>query len=480
MVPPVDMPKRYGFGDYERNDVDVRTSTWELRLDFLNTLVRIKADSLLSLFAIAKWDSLPSDLVLPDKFPTTFCAVFLYLFRGDPLNTPIDPVFLDTPLNHHQALIKHISADVSARMTENAKLRNRISQVDRQKIALNEVLTGWEVVREMPAAQNLRMSMEAWAVEHNLCEDWVMDFLLLALNSLYVVAMVPSAEPLTENDLKTINARKVLDAYTWRVEQAVKDAILEFHRYKITSRLWDVSADMLETDTFLFATSGVEWIRRTWHPNITSRTEFVDETKRSFELFRAALLDLDNFETINVTEFETLLDDYCDEVLKTPGKPLPPFQYLYQGELPILQATWNTDKQSRAAFISGCLRKIKTNFRRFKKVAPKIRLLPKDALDLAVYAYCNRVERTIPENYSKNPVKSAGIKHFRWLVSYQVPPVRTFRAIADSEPTPKPTEAAVKKAIMRLARRIALQLRPGLKTGRPRGVIEKKPRNRAR
>jgi len=79
------MEKRFGFGDYERADVDVRTSTLELRKLFLNTLVFRKRDWAKALVRIANFNLLSEPIRKDFTEKDIFCFSLPHVFGANPL-----------------------------------------------------------------------------------------------------------------------------------------------------------------------------------------------------------------------------------------------------------------------------------------------------------------------------------------------------------------------------------------------------------
>jgi hypothetical protein len=98
----------------------------------------------------------------------------------------------------------------------------------------------------------------------------------------------------------------------------------------------------------------------------------------------------------------------------------------------------------------------------------------KTALDHQLRDYLSRFERaTKRQRLEQPPVRWATDEHLKWLIQYQIPPSTSYRRIAGKD------EKTVREGIQGVARLIGLTLRPS-KPGRPKGIVEAKPRNRAR
>ncbi len=75
----------------------------------------------------------------------------------------------------------------------------------------------------------------------------------------------------------------------------------------------------------------------------------------------------------------------------------------------------------------------------------------------------------------KTPVKKSGLKHFEWLIDFQInkPIEKTYKEIAQENNTDSNT---VSSGIESVSKIIGLKLRLAPKTGRPKGVKETKKR----
>ncbi len=89
--------------------------------------------------------------------------------------------------------------------------------------------------------------------------------------------------------------------------------------------------------------------------------------------------------------------------------------------------------------------------------------------------YISGVEAKIKPFVNKTISKKDGDKHFRWLIEYQIPPVKSYTKISQEHNV---DNKAVRVGIASAGKIIQLELTKAKRTGRPKGVQETKERNR--
>jgi hypothetical protein len=90
--------------------------------------------------------------------------------------------------------------------------------------------------------------------------------------------------------------------------------------------------------------------------------------------------------------------------------------------------------------------------------------------------YISKVEPLYKNVTIPTIVKKGGDKHFRWLISYQIPPVKGYEELSKENSV---TRKAISDAIKDASKIINLALRQAKKSGRPKGARDINKRHRA-
>lgn len=349
------MAKHFGFGEYERTDVEVRTSTWHFRYNFLETICRQKGNCVKHLTRIANFDVLPPKLTEPREIDTTFSYIFPCLFKKKPYDFDIRFDVLDTPLYHYFSYFFDKENEIEKLKNDKKKKRLNIPEFDLRKEAIRTLLPDWESLKSKKDTQNLRSSIENWAKTYNLNENWCLDFVLFALASFksYLDGQFK------DFDFQTITPEKI-NKYTFHFEyglgEALRKALSDYRFEKITLTLWEIDED-LKVIPFNFKHKNFKSVPTTWFPQTNWRKEFFKETMADYNRRIEEIKKLDNFKDIDKEHHRVTLNKYCDEVEKLKFENsnedlfprFPPFPNI-NGGIIIYSSVWKPSIEKRENF----------------------------------------------------------------------------------------------------------------------------------
>lgn len=475
------MEKRFGYGDYERSDVETRISTQDLRHHFLRTLVTRKGRWASDLVRIANFHLLPEEIRTSFSNTDTFCFFLPYLFGANPNSIVVDPEYFNTPLYHFvEYEKKNIKRLVRyERSKEFRHFAGKPSEL--RRLAWQKLVPNWRAFTLDPDSSEVCGLIKRWAKTHNLDSEWCLDFALTVLISFRTLFTFPKDEFKEKEHIAT-RAQTYLFHFESRLREALGESLIDFSSGKIRNPIWSMTGP--EIQPFHFKSRDFEGLPTTWFPYLNYRTEFLKDAHMSFKRRCDAIRDLSKYEYVEGKTFADSLERYCDSVeeqlLHTKAFiPFLPHTVKHLNEITVFSAYWTPEEMTRKEFIGIYLDNLDRGFRRYKAMAKSLEDLDKDKFDSELFLYCNRVEKSLPANYVKTPIKYKNSERdFRWLVDYQVDSTKDFNQIAAAEEHSGPvTGAMVKKAVYRLGQQIGL-LRKGVRRGRPRGVTETHKRRR--
>jgi hypothetical protein len=480
------MEKYFGFGEYERTDVEVRASTWHFRHHFLSTLWQQKGNWAKHLLRLANFDLLPPEFIEQRQINTTFSFIFPCLFKKKPYDFDLRLDVLDTPLYHYFSYFFDKENEIENLKNDIERIRFNRTEFDLRKDALRTLIPDWNSLKSKDDAQNLFRSLENWAKAYNLNEDWCLDYALLALSNFnsYLDGRFK------DFDFQAITQKKI-NNYTFHFEhgirEALRNALYDYKHEKVISNLWKINED-LKVIPFNFKHKAFENIPATWFPLTTRRKEFFDETLVNYQHQINEIKHLDQFKNIDKEHHRITLNNYCNEIEKLKSENnnedllprYPPFPNI-SGGIIIYSAVWKPSLENRESFIRNFIIELNRRFGHIKRMARSLETIGKDDFESALWIYCNKVEKNIPKNYAKTPTKYSSQTHFEWLIDYQVPSVKEYREIAEEiDANNRPTVDAIKKGIKRLSCLIGISLRKNKSLGRPKGVVEIRKRHRVK
>ena len=92
-----------------------------------------------------------------------------------------------------------------------------------------------------------------------------------------------------------------------------------------------------------------------------------------------------------------------------------------------------------------------------------------------VKRYIAEIEKTYKGREFLTPPKKQNDEHFRWLIDYQIPPIKSYAELARENSL---TNKTIRQGIESVIELIGLKLRPAKRTGRTVGIKETQTRRR--
>jgi len=475
------MTKRFGFGEFERKDVDVPNSTWEMRHHFLSVLKDYRPDLFRQLF-------LPSgvDVQWLNDLDYNRSRLVDYLFVARAFGKDLekgDLRFLprDSALSLYIIHLESKSEELTHRLEEVRAEGHRFSERAIRANGIARVVGTWAELQKEDSAASVCRSLKAWSIKNNLNEGWVVEFVLMLFKNL-IASLDPLMNSLafiSEDDAKNMNERFQCEA---QVREAFGKTMMEHHSLRVTKNLWEFPEDLPELPHLEFKYRDLVLPPRSWSFYTERRKEFSDHVLDHFDSVSAALKDLDNYPSIDVKSYREGVRNYCESVDtsdKNGGQEGKAHTIRVHPNLILHSATWNPASQSKSEFVRAYLKGLKSGFDHLKQMANSIDSKAREQLESEIYSYCNKIALRKPASYERTPRKHSGNRDFIWLIDVQVPPVRTYQEIASSyKQGNEVTASGVQKAVKRLAKAIKLDLRVSPRTGRPKGVREVGKRRR--
>lgn len=472
------MARSFGFGDYERIDLDTRQSVLFLRHRFLKLLVSYKRNCFKNLLRIANFEFLPDKEQVPEE--SLFFFLLSYNF-GNPFKYSSD-VF-DTPLvnflhyvsTNQQRLASYESEIVKSDPDTNHRMRIN---------ALEKLIPDWKTLEADKDAQMLCKSILSWANEFNLKDEWCLDFAVSAL--LHMKSFLEyEPEDFTNYDSAKINM--YFHYFKSRQENAVNGAVHRVYSDEILPDFFTVDEE-LEIKPFQFKHKSFEYPEVIYFPHIEKRAKFIEQEKEKFLSLIRDIKEFDGlYKDVNSVAIEKSLNEYCADIADSNSKTEKNYQLLHKpyeckfNSLLLFCSIWDSLQMTQEDFVKNALVEIELSFEKIKRMAQSLDTIKKSEFDNALWLYCEKTEKGLPDYYEKTLTKYSDEKHFIWLIDFQVPPVKTFREIKDEiDIQDSMNVSGVERGIRKLAKTIGLTLRKSPKTGRPKGVVELRKRHRVK
>lgn len=465
------MATRLGGGEYERANVDTKQSAKEARFIFLQALAKRKNQCFFNLLRLFSSDQIPSELLENDKIDNLFYFFFPYLLRKSPYNTETPPQIIDTPILHYYSFFFDKEDEIKRLENGDGLQPNSISlkSITRRNNALKKIVPNWQELKRKKDAESLCKSLEAWAKEYNLNDDWCLDFALDILRKFKSKFdfRLPSFDgtDLSNEKIKFFHA-----SYEKEVESSIFEAVLDYRRNEILVYTYSCFDDAKELPTFEYRWRDFDVQRQIWLPRISSRKEFVAEMYNQLERAKNLLYDAiklwgysNKEELLHLEErCRIWLENYCNHLeQKADEIDIKPIVIKELGEF-----TWLPSKKSREQFIEETLAELKNLIIKINKAVKSLETFTKADFETKLTKYCNAVEKSLPKTWIRTPQKYSEDKHFDWLVDFQVSPYKSYAQIAKENNTEL---NSVRGAIKILADLIGITLRKSKRTGRPKG-----------
>lgn len=485
------MAKHFGYGDYERIDVKVRLSTWFMRHYFLQTLVERKDRWAKDLTRLINYKILPSELLEEDKADSTFYAFFAIFCGYNPFNVEIRADLLDTPLKAFFYYLEEKKDEIDKLKDEEIAKNYIRCTNDTEKKAIEKLLPNWKTLKKNKEAESLCLLLENWAEEFNLNADWCLDFILMVLIN-FKISIASEVQRFNKDYTKEQDIKSLFYRFDLHLRKALQTGLNDFY-HNIIIKKWNIfdkpesgsklTEDPIELPEFVFKHEDFEVPPVTWFPHIIRRKEFTEETELKYDHLVEAITDLQSYPGIDEKAFIKPINEYCDEIEKhisetANPRQLFPYTVNHLEILMLFSSTWEPSKILREQFIKNYIQGLKNSFEKYKEMGKSIGSLKKEEFQLALFSYCNKVEKQMPKNYAKIPSKYTEDKHFNWLVDNQVTPSKSYKEIVNEiDITERPSIPAIRTALTRLCKIIGLPRRQTSIAGRPAGIIERKKRH---
>jgi hypothetical protein len=371
------MAKKFG-GEYESKDVENKTSTLEARKLFLELVLKRKRDVVLDLTKLFDFESIPVEWQKsPEKID--FCTK-LFLSHSESHNLySYDISEFGFNSNVRNTLLLAYFDFIFKKQTE---FRELLAEKEKElkdsksnfkpelivKLALTEMVPDWKSLQATSGSRILCESLIKWSEKWNLMDDWCLDFALNCLRNCKVYCT--DKLNISKNYVETDD---LLSA-------------LQFNSFWQSGKAWSLSLiDMIWGRTEDFGTWG---------------------NSKDFNLFEYIWKQ----DTENGKKEIFKITEHYNPFVSTADK------FRRRLEEQFWEKFFNYYSNHRGAFI-----------------------LKMKSLTQELENFQNRVEIYMSRNEDKvKPFANKSItkrdnedKHFKWLVDYQIPPVKDYKDLAE-------------------------------------------------
>lgn len=339
---------------------------------------------------------------------------------------------------------------------------------------LKKIIPNWKELKTRTDAKPLCTSLENWAKEYNLNEDWFLDFaleILRAFKSEFDFKLQNFAWTNTSSN----EARSHRIYYELEIRDSISKAISEFWREEVWRNEWLGFDDLDTLPAFEYRWRDFELPPLTWLVRMCSRKGFVKEMQdnlhekvenlqHSNQLYRYS----NNAELNRLIENKRrYLESYCDYIEQQKSENIdesifPPVNFEAIGKF-----VWLPTTQVREQFVEETITELKTRIDENHKALKSYETFTKKHFKAEITKYCNNLEKLLPKDWVRTPVKYSEEKHFEWLVEFQVTPCKSYTQIAKENNVHLTT---VKENVEKLAQKISISLRKAEHTGKPKGT----------
>jgi hypothetical protein len=462
------MGKRLGSGEYERADVDVKQSTIEARYKFLQTLSQRKSKWGSNLLRLFNHDAVPGEFLETEKIDATVYFFLQYLTSKNPYETEIRPEIINVPLiNFYRYLfdkeneIKELENDEELDVLDSSELTAR------RRNAIKKIVPSWRKLRNRADAKALCQSLETWAESFNLNSEWLLDFALSMLCAFKA-----------EFDFKLTNYKSDQASfwqlyYGLEIKDATNTAISDYSNNEVWTNKLSGFDDMGKIPEFEYRWRDFIFPSSTWLPRTNSRQDFVKEMNEKLLETINYLHKSKNFWNYSndvqlnyhLNRCRKYIESYCDQIEKQKSERIDESNFL-PFDYNLVKATWFPSKKTRKHFVEENIAELKIQIVNINKAVESLKDFTKKDFRAKLTEYCNKIEKSLPENWKKTPQKYSETRHFEWLVDYQITPFKSPTEIAKENNVGLKT---VRGAIIGLAEMIGITLRKTKPTGRPKG-----------
>lgn len=467
------MQIRFGWGEFERSDVEIKLSTLDMRCYFLEKLAKLRPDIFSDLVRPINFRKLPAELKKDPNWYKIFEACSPIWFEAGLGEAQLQPELIDTPFNRFCAFVNSQRSTLDEIVKELSAENIPQSSADVRRRALLALIPDWDGLQKVAGSLEVCNSIAAFLSAHNLAEPWILDFVVL-----YFALTKSDIDDFTEGD-----AAK-LDLYRFEY----------FKNRALESALFNYRYDRTVIDDFIFeplripkswsvTLPGYRLLETVWKPTVNTKEVFINMVTRQFEEELKHFKTIQDVREINVQTLEFELTEYCSKITelkkanpKLGSEHIPP----YVNQLTHEEVFFNPDSENSKDFVERGKTQITRSFAKQKRIVPLVAKQTRTNLLKSLRKYCRDLEKAIPRSrYSRTPKLYLDDLSFDWLIDHLVGRISSF---AFDEPTIERRSGSTfdseRVAIGRLSKTIGIKLPPSLRTGRPKGIIESHRRRR--
>lgn len=262
--------------------------------------------------------------------------------------------------------------------------------------------------------------------------------------------------------------------YEWEIIDSIPKAISDYRNDEVLRNKWLGFYDLGEFPAFEYRWRDFELPPLTWLVRMSSRKGFVEEMQDKLQKKVAYLRHFNQLwsysndeKLIHLLESKRkYIESYCDYIEQQKSENIdenvfPPIDFEAIGKF-----VWFPSKQIREQFVEGTLAELKIQIEKNRKALKSYESFTKKHFEAELTKYCNKIEKSLPKNWARTPLKYSEEKHFDWLVDFQVTPCKSYTQIAKENNVDLKT---VREAINGLAKIVGIARRKAKHTGRPKG-----------
>lgn len=478
------MANRLGVGEYESVNVEVKQSTIKSRHIFLQTLNQRKEHLMFELLSLFNSDRLPEEFLNKVEIESIIYIFLQYLLEKNPHKIEIRTEIIDTPLiNYYWYFFG--KEDEIKRLEDDEELQQFVKphdRITRKSNAIRKIIPSWKELKTRKDAEALCQSLENWAKEYNLNEDWFLDFALGILRKFKCSFDFELAKFKEENSsLRPIQLYWL--NYQRKVRDSIRSTITNYWLSEVWLIKWVEIDDLVKLPAFEYRWRNFELHPMTWLPQRELRQEFAQKAREKLdeeiEHFNYLFMYWHYSDDGQLNDLLGLcqrdLENYCNHIkqLESENVSESDFQPIdFEG---IGKAVWFPSKQDRKEFVENTLTELKIRIEKTNKAAQSLKTFTKRHFETALTKYCNDIEKYLPKELGKTPMKYSENKHFEWLVDYQIPCYKSYTEIAKENSVDLKT---VREAVQKLAKKVGISLREAKHTGRTKGAKDSPNSNR--
>jgi hypothetical protein len=410
-------------GELELKDIDDKASTLNARQIFLDLVWEMKPEAILDLLRLFNYESLSLRLQKSQQLVNFAARLFLLhlkhykLYSVDLSKYDFKADVRQTPLLAYFEYL-FINQTKFEKLLKNSKKfwSDRTNNPQPSLItdkALVDLISDWKTLQSNPDAKSLCALLLQWAEKWNLNEEWCLNFALDVLRR-----------------FKT----ELIDNLSLKMEFLEENStfgLYEYEEFQDEGSAWKLALFSLK------------------YENAGKKHNYSTQVPKSPE-FKFIWTQESKGKRVAIFEIK---DNWSPTIFTKES-----FKKRVENQLWSKFFNYFTKKSdSLVGQISEVSRKLNEFQKRVNKYTSKVESLYKNV--------------AIP-----SVLKKGGDKHFRWLIKYQIPPVKSYEKLSKENSV---TRKAISDAIKGASKIIGLTLRHAQKSGRPKGTKDSHKRRRA-